>query len=95
MNAPWGVTIASANFGAASNKMLVGMFGSGQIIVFDPVTLQLIGPLATPAGGGILIPELRALAFGNGGTAGPATTLYFTAGISDGTHGLFGRINLR
>ena len=30
--------------------------------------------------------------FGNGGSAGPTTTLFFTAGVFGETHGLFGSI---
>src|SRR5262249_29566349 len=37
MNAPWGVTLAPSNFGLVSNRVLVGMFGSGAIATFDPL----------------------------------------------------------
>jgi hypothetical protein len=33
------------------------------------------------------------LTFGNGGNGGRANTLYFTAGIEDEAHGLFGSIS--
>jgi len=35
---------------------------------------------------------LWALGFGNNGAAGPATTLFFTAGMANEHHGLFGTI---
>ena len=38
------------------------------------------------------IEGLWALRFGNGAGAGPTTTLFFTAGIDDEAHGLFGKI---
>ena len=44
------------------------------------------------AGKPILIDGLWALQFGNGSAAGPATTLFFTAGPDDEMHGLFGTI---
>ena len=34
----------------------------------------------------------KVLAFGNGGSGGPATTLYFTAGTFGESHGIFGMI---
>ena len=43
MNAPWGITQAPSDFGAYSHNILVGQFGSGQILVFDPVTGHLQG----------------------------------------------------
>src|SRR5215471_9672225 len=36
MNSPWGVTMAPANFGSLSGRLLVGQFGGGQIATFDP-----------------------------------------------------------
>jgi len=38
------------------------------------------------------IDGLWALAFGNGGNAGPTNTLFFTAGPFDEQHGLFGSL---
>ena len=40
----------------------------------------------------IRIDGLWAIAFGNDASAGPATTLYFTAGPDDETNGLFGTL---
>lgn len=40
----------------------------------------------------LTIDGLWGLSFGNGGTAGPTTTLFFTAGIGAEGHGLFGSI---
>ena len=44
------------------------------------------------AGKPILIDGLWALQFGNGSAAGPATTLFFTAGPNDEADGLYGSI---
>ena len=93
MNAPWGLALAPATgFGKASGKLLVGMFGSGEIATFDPATGDFAGLLRGRFGKPIEIEGLWALRFGNGGSAGPPTTLFFTAGINDEEHGLFGTI---
>lgn len=92
MNAPWGLALAPAGYGKASGKLLVGMFGSGEIATFDPATGEFEGLLRGLRGKPIQIDGLWALRFGNGGSAGPTTTLYFTAGIDDEQHGLFGTI---
>ena len=42
-NAPWGLTLASSDFGLFSHDVLVGQFGSGEILAFNPVTGQLRG----------------------------------------------------
>jgi uncharacterized protein (TIGR03118 family) len=92
MNAPWGLALAPSDFGKSSGKLLVGMFGSGQIATFDPATGDFAGLLRDRHGKPIEIEGLWALRFGNGATAGPTTSLYFTAGIDDEEHGLFGTI---
>ena len=38
------------------------------------------------------IEGLWALSFGNGASAGPLNSLFFTAGTDDETHGLFGSL---
>ncbi len=38
LNSPWAVVMAPADFGSFSGKLLVGNFGSGAIVGFDPVT---------------------------------------------------------
>lgn len=91
-NAPWGITQAPSDFGAYSHDILVGQFGSGQILVFDPVTGAFKGRLRDATNAPIAIKGLWGLGFGNGGTAGPANTLFFAAGTDDEQHGLFGTI---
>jgi uncharacterized protein (TIGR03118 family) len=92
MNAPWGLVQAPANFGRFSNMVLVGMFGSGNIAAFDPMTGQFRGLLRGSPSRPLQIDGLWALSFGNGAGAGPVNTLYFTAGTDDEVHGLFGTI---
>jgi uncharacterized protein (TIGR03118 family) len=92
MNAPWGVALAPSDFGKVSNLLLVGQFGSGQIATFDPLTGNFQGLLRGVHGQPLTIDGLWALSFGNGAAAGPTNTLFFTAGIDDEQHGLFGTI---
>jgi len=97
MDAPWGVTLAPANFGHFSDKILVGMFGSGQIAAFDTKHGNFHGllegadglPLTIGTGKG-----LWGLDFGNGATAGPTNALYFASDVAstNGFHGIFGAI---
>ncbi|HEX6623592.1 MAG TPA: TIGR03118 family protein, partial [Pyrinomonadaceae bacterium] len=95
LNAPWGLAIASANFGIFSNALLVGNFGRGNpsIHAYNPTTGAFLGTLQDESGTGIRIDELWDLKFGNGGNGGDVDTLYFTAGIGEEEHGLFGKLN--
>jgi uncharacterized protein (TIGR03118 family) len=91
-NAPWGVALAPAGFGRLSNLILVGQFGSGKIAAFDPANGEFRGLVRGAHGRPLAIDGLWALSFGNGASAGPATTLFFTTGLDDEAHGLFGTI---
>jgi uncharacterized protein (TIGR03118 family) len=93
LNAPWGMALAPSGFGRFSGKLLVGNFGDGRINVFDPVTFEPKGHLKGTDGKAIVIDGLWGIAFGNGGAAGPKTTLFFAAGPDDEEHGLFGRLD--
>ncbi len=93
MNAPWGLALASGDFGSYSHDLLVGQFGSGEITVFDPLTGNYLGTLNGADNTPLKIDGLWALAFGNDQTAaGPATSLYFSAGPNHEANGLFGSI---
>ncbi len=91
---PWGIAQAPANFGAFSNLLLVGNNGSsGTIIAFNPKTGKVVGTLKNSSGKAISIPGLWGLSFGDGNVeSGPANVLYFSAGIQNSTHGIFGAI---
>jgi uncharacterized protein (TIGR03118 family) len=91
-NAPWGVVQAPADFGGSSGMILVGQFGSGKIAAFDPASGEFRGLMRGAHGRPLMIEGLWALSFGNGANAGPANTLFFTAGIDDEAHGLFGTL---
>jgi uncharacterized protein (TIGR03118 family) len=91
-NAPWGMALAPTDFGAYSHDLLVGEFGSGQILVFDPNTGHFLGRLRDAMNAPIAISGLWGINFGSDATAGPATTLFFAAGLDGESHGLFGTI---
>ena len=92
LNAPWGMAQAPSDFGIYSHDILVGQFGSGQILVFDPVTGAFKGNLLDANNMPITIDGLWGISFGSGGASGPATTLYFAAGPNGEQDGLFGTI---
>ena len=92
-NAPWGVAQAPTDFGAYSHDILVGQFGSGEILVFDPVTGHFKGRLLDSVTSlPITIDGLWGIAFGSGASSGAANALYFTAGPGGEQHGFFGTI---
>jgi uncharacterized protein (TIGR03118 family) len=90
LNAPWGVALAPANFGFYSNHLLIGNAGSGQIAVYDVASGRFDGLLRDANGHALQNDRLWALQFGNGNAAGPSNWLFFTAGVGDEAHGLFG-----
>jgi len=92
MNSPWAIVQAPANFGALSNDLLIGNFGSGSIMAFNPDKGDFIGLMLDESKLPMRIDSLWALQFGNGGSAGPANTLFYTAGTFDETYGEFGTI---
>jgi uncharacterized protein (TIGR03118 family) len=94
-NAPWGLALAPSSFGAFSDDLLVGNFGNGRISAYHDRGNDkwgYAGQLRRGDGTPITIDGLWAIAFGNGSVAGPTTSLYFLAGPSGETHGLFGSI---
>ncbi len=95
LNAPWGLALAPANYGAFSGDLLVGNFGNGRISAYQQLASGkwvFKGQLRVASGAPIVLDGLWAIAFGNGASAGPANNLYFLAGPSGQTHGLFGFI---
>jgi uncharacterized protein (TIGR03118 family) len=93
LNAPWGVAIAPADFGALSGAVLVSNFGgAGKVAAFDDATGRFIDYLRDAQGEVVAIPGLWALLFGNGESLGDANALYFAAGPEDETDGLFGAL---
>ena len=87
LNAPWGVVLAPANFGAFSNDVLVGNFGDGTINAYDS-TGAFLGQVVDSNNHAVTNPGLWDMVFGAGGTGDP-NTLYITAGGASQTSGLF------
>ncbi len=92
LNSPWGLALAPSTFGEFSNALLVGNFGDGRINAFNLGSGQFLGQLQDTFGNPMTINGLWGLNFGNGAHEAPTTTLFFTAGIGDEGHGLFGAI---
>jgi uncharacterized protein (TIGR03118 family) len=88
LNAPWGMTIAPAGFGAFGGDLLVGNFGDGTINAFDPDTGALVGTLSGSDGNPLVIDGLWGL------KAGPNGSVLFAAGPNDEQNGLVGTVSL-
>ncbi|MBV9298128.1 MAG: TIGR03118 family protein [Verrucomicrobia bacterium] len=95
-NAPWGLVLASTDFGTFSHKLIVGQFGSGEILAFDAITGRFAGKFRDKNNNVIVIPGLWGISFGAGQpspqNSGPANALFFNAGINQGRGGLFGNL---
>jgi len=94
LNAPWGLALVPAGFGAFEGDLLVGNFGDGTINAFDPATGTFLGTLRDAHGNPFVNDGLWGLQFGNGGAGGLPNVLYLTAGINDERDGLFAAIHL-
>jgi uncharacterized protein (TIGR03118 family) len=96
LNAPWGIAMAPASgFGALSGSLIVGNFGDGRLNGYRKNAAgqwHHVDQLRGTNGLALEIEGLWGIGFGNGGNAGPTTSLFFAAGIDDETHGLFGAI---
>ena len=91
LNAPWGLSMAPANFANFHGDVLVGNFGDGRINAYTPAG-TFRGQLKSETNAPIQIDGLWGLRVGNGGNGGNVDSLYFAAGIDDEAHGLYGKI---
>jgi len=91
LNAPWGITQASANFGPFSNDILISNVGDGTISAFDPTSGQFVGQLLDGDGFALGEVGLHGLVFRADGF-GDKNTLYFTSQFTNENDGLFGAI---
>ena len=94
LSAPWGIVYAPANFGALAGNLLVGNFGSGEIVAFDAKTRSYVDVVRSAGGKPVVIDKLWGLLFGNGESLGDDNSLYFTAGPDDEKDGLFGKLRV-
>jgi uncharacterized protein (TIGR03118 family) len=95
LNAPWGIGVAPAGFASLAGDVLIGNFGDGKINIFTPNGTQLatsVGSLTGSGGQALSFPGLWSLAFGNGDSDKPLTTLFYTAGFASQADGVFGSI---
>ncbi|HEX4878226.1 MAG TPA: TIGR03118 family protein [Limnobacter sp.] len=93
LNAPWGLAIAADGFGTLSGKLLVGNFGGrGKIAAFNIASGKFFDWLRDENNLPVGIAGLWGLQFGNGASLGDVNALYFAAGPSDETQGVFGAL---
>jgi len=100
LNSPWGVALAPANFGIFGGSILIGNFGDGMINAYDPAGNSFRGTLTDSSAKPLTYAALWELLPG-GTTVGNTTsvsggdtnTVYFTAGLNNEAHGLFGAIS--
>jgi uncharacterized protein (TIGR03118 family) len=91
LNAPWGVAQAPAAFGSLAGDLLVGNFGDGRVLAYNPTTNKYAGALVNTHDESIKLPGLWGLTFGD--DAATADTLFFTQGPTK-TTGVFGTLTL-
>lgn len=99
LNSPWGLAIAPSSFGSFAGDLLVGNFGDGTINAYDLNHNDLfVGKLTDASGNSIVIPSLWELIPGNtssglgGNLGGDPNKIYFSAGLTNEEHGLFGSL---
>jgi uncharacterized protein (TIGR03118 family) len=86
LNSPWGLALApDRKFGNLTGALLVGNFGDGEIHGYDITTGAFLGTMSKPDGTPLREDELWALHVID-------NKVYFTAGIVEEEHGLFGYI---
>ena len=86
------MTFAPDSFGSFAGDLLVGNFGDGTINAFDPKNFQFEGKLTGADGNPLTITDLWQIIPGNGGSGGDANAIFFTAGLENEAHGLFGSL---
>ena len=94
LNAPWGLALAPASFGALAGDLLVGNFGDGTIDVYDPSSGAWLAQVMNANGSPLVIDGLWAILVGPAG-ASLDDRIFFTAGPSQETHGLFGVLQVK
>jgi uncharacterized protein (TIGR03118 family) len=94
LNSPWGLAMASSNFGAFSGCLLVGNFGDGLINAYCVDQQGQFRPRGRLQQNDeeIHIDGLWGIGFGNGAGSGPTNVLYFAAGPDGEANGSFGKI---
>src|SRR5262249_42315130 len=95
LNSPWGMAWAPfEGFARFNNALFVGNFGDGAINAFDFNSGEFLGKVSNADGAPISIEGVWALQFGLGVAGASSSALFFTAGIADEQHGLFGTLTV-
>ena len=94
LNAPWGLALSPADFGSLASALLVGNFGDGRIIAYNPATGAYLGTVADAAGNAFAVPGLWGVAFGNDAANQPHNTLFYAAGPNNEANGVYGRLDV-
>ncbi len=94
LNSPWGLQIAPSSFGSFAGDLLVGNFGDGTIDAYNKDTGAFIDVLRRDRRQS----ALHHATFGASRSAaasadgGDVNSVFFTAGLEDEGHGLFGSL---
>jgi uncharacterized protein (TIGR03118 family) len=94
LNAPWGMVLTPSTFGPLGGDYWIGNFGDGNINVFGSSGAQ-VGQPTGKNGKPLNVDGLWALVFGNGSNDASTSALYFTAGPSMETEGIFGEFEAK
>jgi uncharacterized protein (TIGR03118 family) len=95
LNSPWGMAWAPfEGFGNFNNALFAGNFGDGSINAFNFDSGEFLGKVSDAKGTPIKISGIWALQFGLGVAGTSSSTLFFTAGIFNEQHGLFGTVTV-
>jgi uncharacterized protein (TIGR03118 family) len=94
LNSPWGLDIAPTGFGRLAGDLLVGNFGDGVINVFDPATGAFVDNIRGADNKAIVLGDLWGLINGDNAAGADPNKVYFTAGVMNEAHGLFGSLSL-
>jgi uncharacterized protein (TIGR03118 family) len=93
LNAPWGIALAPASFGAFGGALLIGNLGDGTINAFAPLSGRFLGRLRGADNRTIHVEGLWGMQFGNGVQGQQTNSLFWAAGPNDETDGAYGVIN--
>jgi uncharacterized protein (TIGR03118 family) len=100
LDAPWGMAIAPATWGSLAGSLLVGNFGDGHVNAYDLTNnpgycpLAHLGSLGDSKGAALAIDGLWALVFAPDAGGQSSSSLHFTAGPQQESHGLYGRLDV-
>lgn len=92
LNSPWGIAFAPQSWGRLGNAILIGNFGDGKINAYHKASGHFLGVVTDSSQDAVEVPGLWGIAFGNGYANSDPNGLYFTSGVGDEEHGLFGVI---